>query len=423
VIQSIEMADGPEPRPASLGLGDAVDFSSALTDASLFVELPFWLLVPPGKVEVVWSGVSFAMEICPAWTEVFGGSFTDSRETCIHSGPANLPGHGSAAEGLRKLLRWDSIPVVDRQCKTVLRLAARAHADALRMHGDDDHSEVWTQREAYWASLCEAHLPVVNELIQRYRLLTYDPFAQEVSAWEVPVWHVKYAGGGFRVVLLPYLSLDATAAPERGAQPGDTGADGESGWTSTQALSAAITSRSAPGELDLMDARSLLERGDYTGAIRRTVTAVEAVVEWALGNELVKRHGVAEAARRLRATENDFPGRLRDWRKLTNSKIGDGLFKEFEGTRAIRHDIVNLGRRLTFEDRELVLRAVDTGRWLYDLIEGRPDRIQLRESGALKSGGGVASSFRFPASVGPEGIALGPIGVHSPPAIAAGRRT
>ena len=197
-----------------------------------------------------------------------------------------------------------------------------------------------------------------------------------------------------------------------------------------------------------MDARSLLERGDYTGAIRRTVTAVEAVVEWALGNELVKRHGVAEAARRLRATENDFPGRLRDWRevlirrpevlwavvrilarrlrdwrKLTNSKIGDGLFKEFEGTRAIRHDIVNLGRRLTFEDRELVLRAVDTGRWLYDLIEGRPDRIQLRESGALKSGGGVASSFRFPASVGPEGIALGPIGVHSPPAIAAGRRT
>jgi len=84
---------------------------------------------------------------------------------------------------------------------------------------DINHPEFKNTRASYWATLCEAHLAVVNELIQRYRMATYDPFAYEVSARDVPIWNLKHA-----------------------------------------------TLSSSPGEFDLLDARSLMERGDFTGA-------------------------------------------------------------------------------------------------------------------------------------------------------------
>ena len=40
------------------------------------------------------------------------------------------------------------------------------------------------------------------------------------------------------------------------------------------------------GEFDLLDARSLMERGDYTGAVRRTTTAIEALIGAKLKEEL-----------------------------------------------------------------------------------------------------------------------------------------
>ena len=417
------MADGRERLPGSLGPGDTVDFESELANISLFVELPFWLMVAPGSVEVTWSDATFTLEICPPWEEVFGGAFTDSRGTCLYNGPIHVAGHGDPAEGFRKLLKWESIPVVARKCRTVLKLAARAHSHALRRPAYDDTPRAWDQQAAYWASLCEAHIPVVNELLRRYRLLTYDPFACDVTSWDVPVWYVQHAGGTFPAVLLPYKSLDAKPVTmERSDRPGDLDRMREPAWTTVEALSEPADAGVTPGEFELLDARALLERGDYTGAIRCVVSAIEAVVDWALGNLLAERHGAKEAARRLRASENDFPGRLTEWRKLAKTKMGDGLFREFQATRTICHEIVHLGRRLTFEDRELAHRAVDTGRWLYDLIEDTPARTQLREAGAMHSGGGIGSTFRFPATVGSGGIVLGPIGGHPSPA-AGSRRT
>jgi hypothetical protein len=122
-------------------------------------------------------------------------------------------------------------------------------------------------------------VPVINELIQRYRLQTYDYFAYEVSAWDVPVWYVKYADIGYRAVLLPYKEWDAKPVTiEDGETPGDPPKVRQFEWTSLDALAAASSGDATPGEFDLLDARSLMERGDYTGAVRRTVTAIEAVL-------------------------------------------------------------------------------------------------------------------------------------------------
>jgi hypothetical protein len=151
-----------------------------------------------------------------------------------------------------------------------------------------------------------------------------------------------------------------------------------------------------------------MERGDYTGAVRRTVTAVEAVLRWALVRELEKKYPPEEAEDRTARTDNDFPGRLAQWRKLAQPQISQQEFDEFQATREIRHEIVHRGRRLTHQERGRAQRAVDTGRWLYNKIEGSAERAQLRDYGVLKSAGRVAMALRFPATVDFDGIILGP---------------
>jgi hypothetical protein len=154
-----------------------------------------------------------------------------------------------------------------------------------------------------------------------------------------------------------------------------------------------------------------MERGDFTGAVRRTVTAVEAVLRWALKEELTRLHGESEAERKTANTDNDFPGRLAQWRKLAKPNMGQGLFDSFERTRKMRHEIVHRALRLTREDRGRAEHAVDTGRWLYNKIEGKPEREHLRESG----GGGLqravgrgALTARFPSSISDGKILLSP---------------
>jgi len=250
---------------------------------------------------------------------------------------------------------------------------------------------------------------VVNEFIQRYRLITYDYFAYEVSAWDVPVWYVKHADCGYRAVLLPYKAWDTKPLiVEDPETPGGPPKVRQFEWTTTDALAATASSNATPGEFDLLDARSLMERGDYTGAVRRTVTAIEAVLRWALVTELSKKYSPSEAESRAGRTDNDFPGRLAQWRKLAQPSISQAEFDEFETTRKIRHEVVHRGLRLTHQDRGRAQRAVDTGRWLYNKIEGKADRARLRDYGVLKSAGRVALTIRFPSAVDADGITLRP---------------
>jgi hypothetical protein len=149
-----------------------------------------------------------------------------------------------------------------------------------------------------------------------------------------------------------------------------------------------------------------MERGDYTGAVRRTVTAIEAVVAWALLAKLQETHGSDEAA--LKRTENDFPGRLRQWRKLAGPRVQQAELDRFEDTRIVRHQIVHEGRRLTHSDRHIAQQLVDNGRWLYNKIEAKPARAALRETDlAIKSIGRVALAPRFPTVIGADGITVG----------------
>jgi hypothetical protein len=368
--------------------------------------------MPAGPVDVEWSGVTFRVDVCSAWMEVFAGIVLDSRRSVVHQGPWRRDGwepSGDIAAGLERL---EMTRLLHRPCKTVLRLTVRAHSSAFRELDDDKPPRAEGEQRAYWASLCEAHIPVVNELIQRYRLATYDFFPYEISAWDVPVWYLKHDERHRIAVLLPYKEWDARPQVET---PGSQPKTEPFSFTTPEVLTSNPSADTSPGEFDLLDARSLMERGDYTGAVRRTVTALEAVLRWALVSELEKTHPPAEAEARAARTDNDLPGRLAQWRKLARPQIDQQEFDEFEKTRALRHEIVHRGRRLTHAERGRAQRAVDTGRWLYNKIEGKPDRTRLREFGMTKSGdriqairsiGRVALQPRFPSTIDDRGITL-----------------
>ena len=396
------------PVPQSFVFGDGIDWSSPLAETRLYVELPFWLMISAGSVDIEWSEGTFIVDVCSAWMEVFGGQVRDSRTTILHNGPWRPDGWQppqSMAEDLARL----QVPWLTRPCKTVLRLTAQAHTSAFRQLADTESPRARAEQEAYWASLCEAHIPVVNELIQRYRLVTYDYFAYEVSAWDVPVWYVKHGDSGYRALLLPYKEWDTKPVTiESPETAGDPPRVRQFEWAQLDSLSAASSSDATPGEFDLLDARSLMERGDYTGAVRRTVTAIEAVLRWALVRALERTFPPEEAETRAARTDNDFLGQLAQWRRLARPQISQLEFDEFQTTRQIRHEIVHRGRRLTHEERGRAQRAVDTGRWLYNKIEGNAARAQLRDYGTLKSVGRVALAPRFPSTVNSNGITLNP---------------
>jgi hypothetical protein len=404
-----DMSESNRPLPESFTLGEGIDWTSPLDEVFLYVELPFWLMTPPGSAEIVWSETTFTVDICSPWMEVFGDVVLDSRRSVIHHGPWRHKGWQPPEQLAGHLARME-MTWQQRPCKTVLRLAALAHRSALRQLSDSEPPRAQVEQEAYWASLCEAHVPVVNELIQRYRLLTYDYFAYEVSAWDVPVWYLKHADTGYRAVLLPYKDFDnRPVTVEKPDIPGGPSKVQQFEWTKLDAISTASSGDATPGEFDLLDARSLMERGDYTGAVRRTVTAVEAVLRWALIIELQKTYSPAEAEQRAKNTDNDFPGRLAQWRRLAHPEIGQQEFDEFQTTREIRHDIVHRGRRLTHQERGRAQRAVDTSRWLYNKIEDDTERSRLRDYETLKSVGRVALALRFPPAVDERGITLGPL--------------
>jgi len=394
------------PLPSSFTIGDGIDWSSPLVETTLYVELPFWMMTPPGRVNVQLFGSAFTVDVCLPWIELFGGEVLDSRASCVYRGPWQPNGDGPLRNQIVELTR-KRVPSMLRHCKTVLRLHARAHSGAFRQITDTDPPRVRRELETYWASLCDAHLPVVNELIQRYRLVTYDYFAYEVSAWDVPVWFLKHAEALYRVVLVPYKSWDDKPTISEGRK--STNDEPESRlleYATLPELATASSKDAAPGEFDLLDARSLMERGDYTGAVRRTVTAIEAVLASALLGELTKKYGPVEAAPRLEKTAFDFPGRLRQWCKIAQTEISEQDFDRLEQTRKVRHEIVHRSRRLVHEDRGIAQHAVDTGRRLYNKIEGKPDRAKLRDTGALKSLGRVALALRYPAILNADGITV-----------------
>lgn len=384
--------------PDSYWIGEELDWQATTVPVELYVELPYWLMVPDCAQDVEVNGHKSLVDIREDFVELYAHVVVDSRSTCLYIGPPKRP-----SPALLNAIKKSKATVINRKCKTVLRIYSDCNKDALAAFRETGRRR--RAAYAYLTSFCEAHFDVVNRLIQQYRLATYDYFAYELSPWDIPIWFVKM-GSGFdtvKIILQDYLTWDKKPVTVSG------GTKERYKLIDPSELQTASSLQPSAGEFDLMDALNLMERGDYSGAVRRITTAIEAQTEFALRQELLKKHSLPDVEKRLKASENDFPGRLRQYQKLSRHKLSDALNKQLETTRALRHSIVHSGKRIGFNDRGQAQMSVDTGRWIFDWLENQPARFDVREKKMGKRSLGRHFSLYY-SEITPVGVV-----VHKPP--------
>ncbi len=308
------------------------------------------------------------MEVKSNFFELYAHEARDSRASRVYMGP---PG-GALNPELQQAIDEQQIPVMPRKCKTVLRLHSRCNADVLVAEAEEGARA--NEARAYLEALCEAHLEVVNRVVRQYRLSTYDYFPYEVSPWDVPTWMVEPGNGSISITLLNYARWDI-----KPIMRWDNDHSDEYKLIEPTDLQTNMTADASAGELELLDALNLMERGDFSGAVRRVTTSIEAIVESVLRTQLLQRYSQAEVESRLHASRNDFPGRLRQYERLSGRTLPAVLASELETTRNLRHAIVHRGARIAYADRGQAQRAVDTGRWIFNWFEDQPDRFAVRE--------------------------------------------
>jgi hypothetical protein len=236
--------------------------------------------------------------------------------------------------------------------------------------------------------------------------LTYDYFAFEVSPWDVPQWLIERDGGSVSSILVPYRTWDYK--PEVFNTPGSPavpyqlikGAD----------LCIGISTVGTPGEFDLMDALNLMERGDYSGAVRRISTAIEAVVAAVAFDQVEIAEGTQKAKKFLKDTQMDFPRRIKKYEKLSKRKFPESLQEDLVAIRLLRNRIVHQAYRINSGELGLAQRSVDTGRWIFNWFENDTAKRNLREKRiGFRSLGREPDVGIFPTKITPNGVEVYPM--------------
>jgi hypothetical protein len=356
------------PLPESYWIGQELDWESPPMPVVLSVELPFWIMVPNCLQEIEIHGHVFKVEIRDDFVELYVVSMGDSRSTCAYMGPPTR----KVKPELEKLIKKRHVQTMYRKCKTVLRIYSACNKDVLVALNEEGRR--FRSGYLYIQSFCEAHLELINYLIQHYRLSTYDFFAYEVSPWDIPIWFVKSDIVDLSIILLDYAEWD-----EKPIIHESDGSQERYKLIEPDELKSSMLRQSSAGEFELLDALNLMERGDYSSAIRRVTTAIEAQLEFILRQQLLKKFSPEEVEIGLKASENDFTGRLRQYLRLSKRKIPKILSEELNTTRAIRHLIVHTGLRISFNNRGIAQKAIDTGRWIFNWLENQPVRSTARE--------------------------------------------
>jgi hypothetical protein len=171
-----------------------------------------------------------------------------------------------------------------------------------------------------------------------------------------------------------------------------------------------MSAQAHPGELELLDAINLMERGNYSDAIRRITTAIEVIVA-AVSEDLVGVNEGPQAAKRfLEDTRANFQRRVKKYEQLSGRALPEGMRRELDHTRKLRHRIVHAGYRITPAERGSAQKSVDFGRWTFNWFENDTQRREIREQRIARRSLGRELTYNiFRPQITPEGIALFPL--------------
>jgi len=392
--------------PEGYIIGDRLNWDAPWIKVRLWTELPFWLMVDNTTMAVTHGGHEFQLSIHDNYYELFFGECTDSRVSAGYCGPRKKPEDLPPAVKEAMAAR-PSRPHMWRKCKTYLKVESRCNEDVWNAAGEAEMPRV-KEAKLYLSELCRAHIPVINTLIRAYRLSTYDYFAFEVSPWDVPHWCIERDGHSKTSTLVSYRDWDGKPVIFRSMDlPNEPEVYK---LIDANDLRSQISLVPTAGEFELLDALNLMERGDYSGAVRRVTTAIEVVVEAVAGNAVEAASGKPAAEKFLKETRMRFDERVRRHQKLVGRSAPTTLLKALKEIRELRHKIVHGGYRIGPSERGKAQKAVDTGRWLFNWFENDDAKRDIREKRiAFRSLGRDLTGGIFSPRITPDGVVLSPI--------------
>jgi hypothetical protein len=412
------------PATGSYYIGQEIDWQAPWIEVNLWVELPFWLMTGNTTITVTLEGHDFGVAIEENYFELHVGMLSDSKDNVVYRGPRK-PNDELSQEIQDFSKSRPDVPLMWRKCKTILKIKSRCNEHVWNFTQERDitkknsiaHRAAMNGVRLYLATLCRAHIPMVNKVVQTYRLATYDYFPHEVSPWDVPHWVVERDAKTVRSSLVPYRewNFKPMVFDRPSGEPIEKLLAGQviEPPTLTYKLIEEGEFQSAgsivptDGELEVLDALNLMERGDYSGAVRRITTALEVVVESVVGEAVEKAEGKRNAVQFLKNTETNFRRRVEKYEQISGRVLPDSFRTEIFATRKLRHKIVHRGYRIGPNERGRAQQAVDKGRWTFNWFENNGTRRELREKRiAFRSLGRELMIGIFPSSVTPDGVVI-----------------
>ena len=403
--------DDIELNPTSFFIGDDIDWKSERKPIELVVELPFWLLIPPGNINITVGPCTLHAVVCSGVEFQLGTTLTRSHINTLFIGPSLV------AEQNNIPISILSDGAVKRFTRTIVAFRSHAHSDAIAAISGDFRRR--NQGYEYFATLAFGHLSFLNQLINSYRRVVVDPFVTEVSEWDVPVWFLATGQGLVSIPLSRYSVQDDFPSTK-----GMRDSHGRPYYAAKMTdIEAASKLPVVPGEIELLDGWSLYFRGKYGDSIRSLVTAVEVLLESQLRAQLLAFHKSPEIVyRELELTRNNFWDRVDHYCELAGVRVpgpllhyipyinGVRLREEMEHTRRLRHNIVHHGKRLDHNLRPVLQRAAETTTWFFDWLSENGD-FAGRQSRHYSFFSSQRNHCRFPFEIRSEGVVV--LALHS----------
>lgn len=380
----------PTAIPAAVWPGMTLNWGSPSREVLLHAELPFWLLVADCSLSVSVMDCTLNLSITGRAIEIQrGNAYQDSHSNTAIIEKAEGKPSDRAADILRGPNQGRSIL---RMTRTLISIKTSVLGDALAAIQESGRRRVDAQ--IYFRSFLHAHLPFVNKTINAYRRAGADPFAVEVTEWDIPVWYIDADENFIPISLIPYKELDQL--PVTTTWAGETN---PITFVDAGDIERVLNLPETPGEIDLLDAWSLYYRGRQSDAIRSLVTSLEVLLEAKL-REYLSKLGLKEleVESRLDKSWNDFKARLTEYTQVSRRRVpgpilsilpyinGVRLLEELEQVRSLRHKIVHEGERISYPFHGQMQRVMETMTWLFNwLAESSPPRRRRLEGDPLKT--------------------------------------
>jgi hypothetical protein len=379
--------------PTEVWPGMTLNWKSPFRELILHTELPFWLLVADCDLGVTVANCTLPLSITGRAIEIqLGKAYRESHcNAALIEKVEEKP--SSRAETILRRAQQEGFTL--RTTRTLVSIKTRAMDDAVA--AVQEHGRRRVDADMYFRSFVHAHLPFVNKAINAYRRVAADPFAIEVTEWDLPVWYLDVQDKFIPISLIPYKDTDGTP------QMGKWGSELKPiAFVEPKDIEEALGLPEVPGEIDQLDAWSLYYRGRQSDAIRSIVTSIEVLLEARL-REALARRGLSESQVQARLDEswNNFQARLTEYVHASGRRVpgpilsvipyinGVRLREELEQVRSIRHKIVHEGERISYPFRGQMQRVMETMTWFFNWlaesplprkhrIEGNPLKTSLR---------------------------------------------